>query len=705
MKRRDFMKLAGASIGATALAGMPWVIRKALSIDAHRVTGTIADVQHVVILMQENRSFDHYFGTLRGVRGFRDRFPIPVSGERRVWSQQGAEGVVEPFHLNGASMNAALIHSMPHQYSDAQAAWSQGRLNQWPRFKTPASMGYYTREEAPFQYALADAFTICDAYHCSVMGPTIPNRVMFWSGSNTDPELRVQRAYAGDETAEIGMGRCYVTGSVPSPGYTYQGNALPWHTLHELLEQEGISWKIYQNPNDNWNGMMHGGLAFNGFRSAHPDSPFYRKGMSEHSLQSLSDDVMRNDLPAVSWILPTPLQSEHPGASSSAARASNFIERILRALTANRESWSRTVFFITFDENDGFFDHIPPPAIPSIHRDGSIAGGSTVPLYGMYFEDEAGKYLHAGDAHDGSVRVIGLGPRVPMYVISPWSRGGWVNSQVFDHTSVAMFLERRFGIHVNAISPWHRAVSGDLTSAFDFSSSGVDDLPALPRTSGYEEIERRARGLPTAGPPSKSSELFQEPGVRPSRALPYDAAVTLSRAIDGALVLRFSNTGRQGMVLHVYDKLHLDKVPRRYTVEADRELADAAWYPLRGDGGEFDLEVFGPNGFFRAFKGTLASPDFPDLDLQVRYDPETSRASLEVRNCSPGTISVTVKSLAYRVLSVSEEIISGETRRYPWDIASDGSWYDFAVERAGMVVRAAGRIETGQHTISDPASG
>jgi len=697
------MKLAGASLGATALAGIPFVIRKALGIEAHRVSGTIADVEHVVILMQENRSFDHYFGTLRGVRGFRDRFPIPVQGERQVWSQQGTDGVIEPFHLDGASMNAALVHSMPHSYSDAQAAWGQGRLDQWPRFKTPASMGYYTRKEAPFQYALADAFTICDAYHCSVMGATIPNRVMFWSGSNTDPALRAKCGYANDENAEVGNVRCYVTGSVPAPGYKYQGNALPWATLPELLEQAGISWKIYQNPNDNWNGVMHGGLAFDGFRSAHPDSPIYRKGMAEHSLQNLADDVMRNALPAVSWILPRPIESEHPGASSSAARASSFIERVLQALTANPDSWSRTALFVTFDENDGFFDHVPPPAIPSIDRHGSAAGASTVSLDGMYFKDEADRYRHPGDAHEGSVRVVGLGPRVPMYVISPWSRGGWVNSQVFDHTSVAMFLERRFGIHVDAISPWHRAVSGDLTSAFDFAGPESIALPALPPTSGYEEIERRALALPPAAPPGKAALRFQEPGTRPSRALPYDPSVALAHAPDGALMLRFGNRGRQGVVMHVYDKLHLDRLPRRYTIEAGKALADAAWHPLRDDQGQFELEVFGPNGFFRAFKGSLKSAGAQGLDVGVRFDAGSGEAVVEARNVSRESTRITLQSLAYRNMEADETVPSGHACRRVWKVAKDGPWYDFAIEGGGMIVRAAGRIETGRHSTSDPA--
>lgn len=703
MKRRDFMKLAGASLGATAVLGMPFVIRKALSIGAHRVTGTIADIEHVVVLMQENRSFDHYFGTLRGVRGFHDRFPIPVEGGRRVWSQQGLEGIVEPFYLNGGAMNAALIPSMPHQYSDAQAAWGQGRLDQWPRFKTPVSMGYYTRKEAPFQYALADAFTLCDAYHCSVMGATSPNRIMFWSGANSDPALRAKREFADDATAEITNLRGWVTGSLPQPGYIYRGSPLKWPTLPELLERAGVSWKIYQNPNDNWNGLMHGGLAFDGFRSASADSAIYRKGMFDHSLERLAGDVKRNALPSVSWILPTPLESEHPGAPSSAMRAAHFIERVLMALTSNPASWSRTALFITFDENDGLFDHVPPPAIPSVNGDGSFAGASTVSLDGMYFKDDTGSYLHPEDSNREALRVIGPGPRVPMYVVSPWSRGGWVNSQVFDHTSMAMFLERRFGIRVDAISPWHRAICGDLTSAFDFAEPEAFDIPPLPSTAEYEDVERSARKLPVAAPPGMAAERIQEPGARPSRALPYDPSVLLVQAPKGALMLKLGNRGGQGMVLHVYDKLHLDRLPRRYTIEAGKELSDVAWYPLQDDEGRFDLEVFGPNGYFRAFKGTVMPLGLQGLDVQVRFDAAKDEVALDVRNVSQDRARVMMKSLAYRQISADEMVPSGDAYAYVWRVADSGPWYDFMVEGAGMTVRMAGRIETGRHSMSDPA--
>ncbi|ULU26098.1 phospholipase C, phosphocholine-specific [Dyella terrae] len=375
MKRRDFLKAVG---GATAVGAgmmlMPSSIRHALAINASVATGTIDDVQHVVILMQENRSFDHYFGTLRGVRGLKDRFPIPTAAGKPVWHQWNGQREVLPFHLDGKTMNAALIASMPHTFSDAQAAWGQGRVSEWPKFKTDASMGYYTREEAPFQYALADAFTVCDAYHCSLHASTGPNRIMFWTGTNSDPGLRDQGVNCDERSSEPVNLRTCISGHMPDPGYAYNGSVFDWDTIPELLEAEGVSWKIYQDPNDNWQGLMHGCLASRGFREAQKGSPIYEKGMSLHTIENLRQDVMSNRLPAVSWILPPALKSEHPGAPSSAAQGGNFVEQILDALTANPETWSKTVFFLTFDENDGFFDHMPSPAVPSIASDGSPRG-------------------------------------------------------------------------------------------------------------------------------------------------------------------------------------------------------------------------------------------------------------------------------------------------------------------------------------------
>jgi phospholipase C len=372
---------------AAALSSLlPVSIQKALAIPANVHTGTVRDVQHVVIVMMENRAFDHYFGTLRGVRGFGDRHPVPLQSGKAVWFQSDGVREIPPYHLDTTTTSALRMPGTPHAFNNAQAAWNQGKFGFWPKYKTQFSMGHYRRADLPYQFALAEAFTICDAYHCSVTTGTDPNRVMFWSGSNFDPVLRAKGVNCTDADSEPDNLRCWITGALPDPGYTYAGSALTWATIPEVLEAAGISWRIYQNPNDNWTGAMHGGLAFAGFRNAKPGSPLYEKGMRHWSLEQLARDARNETLPQVSWVLPPMLWSEHPGPSSP-AQGAEFFARVLQALTAQPETWSRTVVFQTFDENDGLFDHVPPPALPSYNADGTLAGAATLKLDGEYFSD------------------------------------------------------------------------------------------------------------------------------------------------------------------------------------------------------------------------------------------------------------------------------------------------------------------------------
>ncbi|MET0241283.1 MAG: alkaline phosphatase family protein, partial [Sphingobium sp.] len=348
--RRDFLKAAG--IAGTAAAALPLSIQRALAIPANRRTGTIKDVKHIVILMQENRSFDHYFGTMRGVRGFGDRHPVPMAGGKTVWAQSNGARDLPPFHLDTATTNALKVPGTPHSFADAQAAWNQGKFGLWPKFKTDYSMGYYKREDVPFQFALAESFTICDAYHCSITTGTDPNRIVFWSGSAFDPTERAKGVNSREDKSEPNNLRCWIKGALPTPGYTYAGNALEWATIPEVLQDAGIDWRIYQDPNNNWTGAMHGGLAFRGFRECKPGSPLYERGMSHHSLEQLARDVNHGTLPAVSWVLPPMLLSEHP-STSSPVEGADFTSQVLDALTSNPDVWASTVFFQTFDENDG----------------------------------------------------------------------------------------------------------------------------------------------------------------------------------------------------------------------------------------------------------------------------------------------------------------------------------------------------------------
>jgi phospholipase C len=698
--------LNASAFVAAASAGLPLfpaAIRGALAIPAAVRTGTLDDVQHIVVLMMENRSFDHYFGTLRGVRGFGDRHPIPLASGKPVWYQSDGQQEIPPFHLNSKTTSALRVPSTPHSFSNAQGAWNQGKFGSWPKFKTPISMGHYQREDIPFQFALAEAFTICDAHHCSVTTGTDPNRVVFWSGSNYDPERRRRGENCTAADAEVNNLRCQVTGALPSPGYSYQGTPFNWPTLPELLERAGITWRIYQDPNDNWTGLMHGGLAFANFRNSKPGEELYQKGMSQGSIERLAQDVKSGGLPQVSWILPPMLLSEHP-APSSPLQGGEFTARVLDALTVDPDVWAKTVLFLSFDENDGLFDHVPPPAPPSYNQDGSLAGRSTLDLRGEYFSDRERKYLHLDDGVSGTVRPWGLGPRVPLYVISPWSRGGWVNSQVFDHTSVGQFLEKRFGITVPAISPWHRAVCGDLTSAFDFADPNKGAFPELPAVGNSAAVITKISQRPAPKPPVIPEELFQEPGVRRSRALPYELYVhaMAQRMGSARLTLSFHNSGRVGVVFHVYDKLHLDRIPRRYTVEAGQHLEDR--WELKADAGRYDLWVIAPNGFVREFQGTADNGATSEVEVQLEYDILGKSIRLVARNHEARQSELTVRANAYREdgpwrIRVPPQ---GHVAR-SWSVVATHQWYDFTVFAERFERRFAGRMETGEAGFSDPA--
>lgn len=687
----------------------PSLIQKALSVNAYNKEGSIEDVKHIVILMQENRSFDHYFGTMKGVRGYGDRFPIPLESGKRVFDQTDGEKVVRPYHADKNSSNAALISGTPHNFADAQAAWNQGKFGQWPLFKTPYSMAYYTRAEIPFQYALAESFTISDAYHCSVTGGTDPNRIVFFSGSNLNPEKRAQGINCTDYDSEPTNWRCWLNGDVYKDDYApprdnYKGNAFQWDTIPEVLEKAGVSWRIFQDPNDNWTGAMHGCLAFEGFRDAKPGSPIFENGMRKWSLEDLKSQVMDGSLPSVSWVLPSQEESEHPSAPSSPYRGADFTHQVLEALTANPETWSKTIFFLTFDENDGLFDHLPPPAIPSYNADKTLAGKSTLDLSGMYFHDvkennsKSSNYQDERDTITGNLRPFGLGPRVPMYIVSPWSKGGWVHSEVADHTSVGQFIEKRFKVRIPSITPWHRSISSDLVSAFDFVKPNDPTFPTLPETENFSKLDEASKRLPKAAPPKKPGSLYQEKGYRPSRALDYQLFTDFKCLDKKTVQLNFKNEGSIGVVFHVYDLNHLDKIPRRYTVEAEKSISDV-WEVVDGN---YDLEIYGPNGYFHKFKGDNTTSNVID---RIEYDKNAGKLKWTVNNEGSETIQIQIEDNAYgypphKVNGLKP--YSMDTKN--WKLDRSGNWYDFSVQTDnGFFHRFAGRLETGNDTISDPA--
>lgn len=717
MNRREFLVNSTKTMfGTAAIASFPLSIQKALAIDAKVETGTIKDVKHVVILTQENRSFDQYFGTLKGVRGFGDRFTIPLSNGRKVWEQYDAsKNKVYPYHLDSSRGNAQRVSGTPHSWTDGQFAWDHGRMGNWVQYKNPQSMGYYKKQEVEFQFSLANAFTICDAYHCAMHTGTNSNRMFIWTGTN------------GPTAAGVAS----VVNDLDSLGTSSVG--YEWTTYPERLQRAGVTWKVYQNLPDNFTDNPLAG--FKQYRKANeqsgqlPNAPYDEridaiqplyKGIANTMpdggfLGTLKEDIAKGQLPQVSWIVAPATYSEHPGPSSP-VQGAWYIQEVLNALTDNPDLWSQTVFLINFDENDGFFDHIPSPSAPSKDVTGVTYGKSTLTDEQMSYEYAIHGKASAGQPNfrepkvSNGIGVYGPGIRVPMYIISPWSRGGYVNSQVFDHSSVIMFLEQCFGVKEPNISPYRRAVCGDLTSAFDFKTPNLTTLPALNGKKSKAEadaIRKAQESLAQVIRPISQVYPVQESGIRPSRALPYVLHTSAKLNIkDKKVKLMFSNTGKQAAVFHVYNKLNLDAIPRRYMVEAGKQLDDD-WDTIED---KYDLWVLGPNGYHRGFTGTLSKVTQTDALPEIRVCVEECdpKIYLKVRNDGAKTAKLRVKANAYLANQTWSIETASIEKELSWDMSEFGGWYDFTVTIDGdssYKRRFAGRVEVGKDSISDPYMG
>ncbi|MBT2405037.1 MULTISPECIES: phosphocholine-specific phospholipase C [unclassified Streptomyces] len=679
LNRRRFLQIAG---GTAAAAMLNESIARAAAIPAQGSTGTIQDIEHIVVLMQENRSFDQYFGSMKGVRGFGDPRPVLQDNGKPVFYQSNGTKDILPFHPQVDDLGMQFVEGLNHDWAGGHQAYNNGKYDKWVPAKTTTTMSYMTRNDIPFHYALADAFTVCDAYHCSFIGATDPNRYYLWSG------------YTGNDGA----------GGGPVLGNQEAGYG--WKTYPERLEAAGVSWKIYQDIGDGLNAAGSWGwisdafrgnygdnslLYFNNYRNAQPGSALYEKARTGTNVKAgdgyfdkLRADVANGTLPQVSWITAPEAFSEHPNWPVNFGAW--YISQVLDALTANPALWAKTALFITYDENDGFFDHVVPPYPPA----SSAWGLSTA---------DVSKDLYAGGG-GYAAGPYGLGPRVPMIVVSPWSKGGYVNSETFDHTSVIRFIEKRFGVQEPNISPWRRAVCGDLTSAFDFTRA--DATPAaLPSTDAYLPPDHNAHPSYHPVPPATGTLPKQEAGAKPTRALGYAPYVDGNATVStGKFTLTFSSGPTLGAHFHSTSGNRTDG-PWPYTVEAGKTLSDT-WSTSSSTGNQINLTVWGPNGFLRTWKGPAkkAGPE-----VTARHDAASGNLKLTLSNSGTAAVNLTITN-AYGGASQTLRVAGGGTATYTADLTATGRWYDVKVVSDAdttFLRRFAGHVETGISGISDPA--
>ena len=844
--RREFLKKTALLTGAAGVAQLlPETIRRALAI-APPEGSTWKDAEHIVILMQENRSFDHALGTLRGVRGYNDPRAVNLPNGNLVWLQSNAEGqTYAPFHLDIRNTKATWMSSLPHSWANQVNARNDGKFDQWLNVKRnsikeyshmPLTMGYHTREDLPFYYALADAFTVCDQNFCSALTGTNPNRLYFWTGTVREQQHEGSRAHIWNDDMDYGT--------------------LKWGTFPERLEALGVSWKCYQNEvaidtglrgeEDPWlSNFQDNPLEFFAQYNIHlypPHVEFIKKekdrlqtdiaelqqkiaalpadanaahwqknlkqqqeelekinrhptivtGLTldqltpqqqalhgkafdtntgdpnhrqlesltyhdeeiEHIMKAPKGDVLhqfRQDvasgkLPTVSWLSSPENFSDHPSAPWYGAW---YVSEVMDILTHNPEIWKKTIFILAYDENDGYFDHVPPFTAPHPHTEGTgkvSAGLDTSVEYVTHAQEQERNGFPEPFDRECS---IGLGFRVPLIVASPWTRGGWVNSQVFDHTSTLQFLEQflshKLGqpVRETNISDWRRTVSGDLLSVFrPFHGGTMPDEDFLAKNAFLESIHKaKFRPVPddfkalnqyeidrfNKEPHASYYATRQEPGTRPSCALPYCMAVDGQLSADKTRFgIVFGNDDRPfgaktaGAPYNVYapglysSMLQPDKMePLRtwaYTVKPGDSLTDE--WPLPAfDASRYHLRVYGPNGFFREFKGDAGDPA-----VGIRFEPEpsgnkawpfTGNGIIRLTN-NGDACTVTIADNAYKGQPVTRSMTAGEQASVTLPHARNQGWYDWTIRvqgHDGFEKRYAGRIETGRESISDPAMG
>ena len=404
--------------------------------------GSIADIKHVVILMQENRSFDEYFGTFPGATGWND--PEGVFGNQ---FGAGADGLdIKPFRKSTFTASGLEATTSQHNWDIFHALYNNGQNGQhlWaaPAGQTndQSVISYHVANDIPFHWWLASTFALCDHYVCSVLGPTTPNRFFLMSG-------------------EIGLGQTACLGTYGYAGY----QAASWLSYADMLTQAGVSWVVYddaqlQSPGDGPYTQNNGGSL-----NVLNDFPTWSEyETSEHYVVTDSSTIFpastpfeiaakSGNLPAVSWILPPSGYHEweinHP--SDGAAYIATKLQAILEG------SWDDTVFILIYDEYGGRFDHVRLPPPPADDPQENIGP----PVF--------------GDLNPGP---IGPGMRIPAIVVSPWTVNRGVQTQYFDHGSVLQFLEQvtknyvSGGVQCTNLSAWRRSIFGDLTSVFDFDN-------------------------------------------------------------------------------------------------------------------------------------------------------------------------------------------------------------------------------------------
>ncbi|KAH8816010.1 non-hemolytic phospholipase C precursor [Xylogone sp. PMI_703] len=427
--------------------------------------GSIKDIKHVVLFMQENRAFNHYFGTMAGVRGFSDPNAQINPDGKSVFYQEVIPEMspltdhLLPFYLNaegGYYLNATqCMQAGSNLWAPNHAALNGGLNNHWPMNNSQWSWGYFKKEDIPVHFGIAESWTVADMYQEGVMSCTDPNRVTWMSGSVNVP--------GGKQNASQG-GPVFDNNRTPGCEINAQGepfNCYPfdWKTVPEFYEDAGVSWQVYQDTDNYVDDPL---VFFKLFQNLKADTSLYNHGVAfnaNSSLDAFYADAAAGTLPLVSYIVGPGELSEH---QPNRPIDGGWLQKKIVEAIVNGKGYNNTVLMISYDETGGWGDHVVPYHSPE---------GTP----GEWLEDPYGEvgYTYSGP-----------GFRLPFYIISPWTRGGHVFTEHADHNSQIMFVEEwlselGYNVTTDQMNDWRREHMSNLLNAFDFDHPDYS-VPTLP---------------------------------------------------------------------------------------------------------------------------------------------------------------------------------------------------------------------------------
>ena len=487
---------------------------------------SLKDIKHIVLFMQENRAFDHYFGTMAGVRGFQDPnahvskntgkdvFHQPV--DQTIEDDTPPKNVTEllPWYLNWQGGDwydkTQCMVAGTNDWRQNHEAWNKGEIDQWAIANTPYSIGYYRRSDLPVHFGLAGNFTIGDSYYESIISSTDPNRVSWFSGtinlngSNTGGDPWVNGGAVIDNNVDP-------TCLNADDGSPFSCRPLKWKTIPEYLLEADISFQVYQDFDNFGDNTLVEWTQYQ--EAAAKKEKLAKQAVAYPGLDKFYKDAKEGNLPEISYIVAPQDLSEHPPYTPNDGA---WLQSKVANAVMNGKNWNSTALIVSYDETGGWADHVMSPHPP---------------------KNSPGEWMV--DPYNKTLGLVPTGPgfRLPFYIVSPWTRNGGVFTEHSSHESQIFFLEewsKAVGkpFHSKEVNEWRRGQMSNLVKAFDFSKPDYStiDLEKMPTaskdpiTGQYNgafvcQLRWREKNMPKVpyGKQSESEALRVESGYKPTR--------------------------------------------------------------------------------------------------------------------------------------------------------------------------------------------